>query len=103
MMAVGLDGLATVALERDELSRGARLAAASAQLRASIGGGSTLEIAGLEPALDHARRLMDPIDFEQAAAEGRALTIEQVVSEAIGAVPADDQLRGGPPTRHGHA
>ena len=87
MMLVGLDGLATVALERGELAKGARLAAASDQLRTSIGGGPTLDLVGLEPALDHARRLMDPIDFERAADEGRALTMEQAVAEALGDRP----------------
>jgi tetratricopeptide (TPR) repeat protein len=90
MMLVGLDGLATVALERGELPRGARLAAASDQLRVSIGGGTTLEFAGLEAALDHARRKMDPIEFEQAAGEGRALTTEQAVAEAIGDRPVGE-------------
>jgi predicted ATPase/class 3 adenylate cyclase len=84
MLLIGLDGLATVALERGELPAGARLAAASDQLRVSIGGGPTLGLVGLEPALDHARRTMDPIDFERAADEGRALTMEQVVAQAIG-------------------
>jgi len=87
MMAVGLDGLATVALERGELSKGARIAAASDQLRITIGGGSTLELVGLEPALEHARRVMDPIEFERATAEGRLLTTEQAMAEAVGGRP----------------
>ncbi len=83
MLLVGLDGLATVALERGELPKGARLAAASDGLRTSIGGGPTLDLVGLEPALEHARRKMDPIEYERAAAEGRALTTEQAIAEAI--------------------
>jgi hypothetical protein len=89
MMAVGLDGLATVALERGEVSKGARLAAASDQLRKSIGGGSSLDLVGFEPALEHARRVMDPIEFERAASEGRAMTTEQVMAEALGNRPDD--------------
>jgi predicted ATPase/class 3 adenylate cyclase len=91
MMLVGLDGLATVALERGELPRGARLAAASDQLRVSIGGGSTLDLVGLEPALDRARRTMDPVEFERAAGEGRALTTDQAVAEALGDRPVGER------------
>jgi predicted ATPase/class 3 adenylate cyclase len=90
IMAVGLDGLATVALERGELSKGARFAAASDQLRTAIGGGSSLDLVGFEPALDRARRVMDPIEFERAAQEGRLLTTEQLMAEALG---------GGPPVK----
>ena len=83
MMLLGLDGLATVALERGELQKGARLAAASDALRTSIGGGPTLDMVGVEPALDHARRKMDPVEFERAVGEGRAMTTEQAIAEAI--------------------
>ena len=38
---------------------------------------------GVEPALDHARRKMDPIEFERAAGDGRAMTTEQAIAEAI--------------------
>jgi hypothetical protein len=30
---------------------------------------------------------MDPVEFERAAGEGRAMTTEQVMEEAIGDVP----------------
>ena len=87
MLLIGLDGLATVALERGRTRVGARLAAASDQLRTSVGGGPTLAIVGLEPALDHARRKLEQSEFEEAAEEGRAMTVEQAVAEALG-VPA---------------
>jgi predicted ATPase/class 3 adenylate cyclase len=91
MMLVGLDGLAAVALERGDLQKGARLAAAADELRVSIGGGATLDLVGLEPALDRARRTMDPVEFERAAGEGRALTMEQVVAQALGETPVSER------------
>jgi hypothetical protein len=81
--AISLDGIATVALERGDISRAIRLAAAADRLRKEIGGRVTLGQIGLEEPLDRAARLVDPAEFQRLVEAGRGLTVDQAVALAL--------------------
>jgi predicted ATPase/class 3 adenylate cyclase len=84
-ITVALDSLATVFLDRRDTKRAVELAAAADQLRRKMGGGPTMAVIGNEEPLERARRTMPPEAFEQAAAAGRTLTLDQIVTLATSA------------------
>ncbi|HYN68965.1 MAG TPA: adenylate/guanylate cyclase domain-containing protein [Candidatus Eisenbacteria bacterium] len=83
-IAMALDVIALIAIKRGDPARAALLGAFADKLRreAGGGGGSTL-ISNDEPPLLQARRLMDPVEFDRAVAEGEALDLDQAEQEAI--------------------
>ncbi|HVM30201.1 MAG TPA: hypothetical protein VM305_05455 [Candidatus Limnocylindrales bacterium] len=85
--ALGLDGIASVALDRGELDRGARLSAAADRLREDIGSHITFSELGRDPPLKRAQRLMTAPDFDAAVAAGRQLGVDEAVSMALWGPP----------------
>ncbi len=79
-----LQGLACVAVAREEAERAARLFGASEALREAMGappepGESALQ----EPYLGAARSQVDETSWQEAWAQGRAMTLEKAISYAL--------------------
>jgi len=83
--AAALELVAHLLLDVGDLERAIRLGAAAERVRADIGGGVGMRMAGLPPALERARTLVGAEDLERARAEGRRLGRDEAVSEALGA------------------
>jgi predicted ATPase/class 3 adenylate cyclase len=81
--SMALDGFASIAIERGDVRRGARLAAAADRLRDEIGSQITFTELGREQPLARARRLMEPADLERAVGQGRELSADEAVALAL--------------------
>jgi predicted ATPase/serine/threonine protein kinase len=83
-ISISLDGLAAVAAKRGEWERAARLAGAAEALREAIG--YELEVpdrALRDRYVERVRAALSDAVFEEGVAEGRALTMEEAVREAL--------------------
>lgn len=87
--ALGLDALATVALDRGDVPRATRLAAAPDRLRTEIGGALTLSQVCMDEPLARAANAAAPADCEPAVQEGRAMTVDEAVEMALQDAPAE--------------
>jgi hypothetical protein len=77
--------LACVAAAWEEAGRAARLFGASEALREAMGvPPEPGEIALQEPHLSAARSRLDKTSWQEAWAEGRAMTLEEAISYALG-------------------
>lgn len=82
-LALALDLVADVLVSRGDLVMAARLTSAAARLRAEMGGGPEISLAGRELVLPRLEAAMDAQTFRQATDEGRAMGIENAVAAAI--------------------
>lgn len=88
-----LEGIAHLAAAQGEAARALRLAGAAAALRAAIGAGEPPPFrAYVERRLERARRVLGEKAGAKAFDEGRALTPEEVLSEARQAVDTVESL-----------
>jgi predicted ATPase/class 3 adenylate cyclase len=84
LLALGLEGLASVVAEKDERVWAARLWGAAESLRERIDiPQAPLERVYYEPAVAAARILLGEQAFSAAWAEGRAMTLEQVLADLV--------------------
>ena len=83
-IGLALDALALVALHDSDPTRAATLAAGAARLREEVGGGPSTSLAGIPDPLLEARKGLDEAAFDTAAAHGRGLGVEQLVSLGLG-------------------
>ena len=81
---MGLDAIASVALDRGDVDHGARLAAAADSLREEMAGSVAFTELRREHPLTRATRMMGPADLERAVKQGRGLTLDQAVAMALG-------------------
>jgi predicted ATPase/class 3 adenylate cyclase len=82
-VSVNVWALASVAVERGNAVRGARLAAAAAQMMDELGGSMRGPVAGTTDVLALARTKLDPASYEQAVTNGRRMTIDAAIGEAL--------------------
>jgi hypothetical protein len=82
-IAMALEALASMSLAAGEPARAVKLGSAAEALRKSIGGMVSITVAGRQPPLDEARGMLDPADYDRAAAEGAALTTDAAVALAL--------------------
>jgi non-specific serine/threonine protein kinase len=92
-MAGGLRGLASIASMTRQHDRAARLWGAAEALREAIGAPATHPGARARQAIEKTRRELGDEAFAAAWAAGRALTLDEAVSEAVHP-PADTAGRG---------
>jgi len=85
--ALALDAVASLAVDRGDMDRGARLAAAADRLREENGGNITLRELGREHPLARLAGMTEPSDFARAVEEGRQLTLDEAVAMALGDSP----------------
>jgi predicted ATPase/class 3 adenylate cyclase len=87
--ALAVDYGALIALRVGDVTRAVRLGAFADRLRRSVGGGTSTTISNMQPPLDQARPLMDPVDFDRAVADGEALDLDRAELEmlAVGVGP----------------
>ena len=81
--ALGLDAIATIALDQGDMDRGVRLAAAADRLRNEVGTNITFKELGREAPLERARRTTGVAFPEGAAAQGRELSVDEAVALAL--------------------
>jgi len=82
-IAMALDVIALIAIQRGDPARAALLGALADKLRREAGGGGSTLISNDEPPLSQARGLLDPAAYDRAVAEGEALDLDQAEQEAI--------------------
>jgi hypothetical protein len=81
--ALSLEAIAHAALDRGDVARGIRLAAAARRMRDESTTGATLDQLGIEGPLERARVLVDDTVYESAVEEGSALPAEDAAAAAI--------------------
>lgn len=86
--ALGLDSFAAAAIVRDDVGRGARLAAAADRLRQEVGGGALYGAFGDRDPLEAAAAVMDPAAYDAAVEAGRSLSLDEAVALALEDEPA---------------
>jgi predicted ATPase/class 3 adenylate cyclase len=82
-LSVNLWALGSVAIERGNAARGARLAGAAARLMEDVGGSMPGPVAGTTDVLARARSELGTADYEQAVSDGRRASIDEVIAEAL--------------------
>jgi hypothetical protein len=82
-LAVNLWALGSVAIERGNAARGARLAGAAARLMEDVGGSMRGPVAGTTDVLARARSELGTVDYELAVSDGRSTSIDAVIAEAL--------------------
>jgi predicted ATPase/class 3 adenylate cyclase len=78
-----LQGLAAVAIKEGHAALGARLLGANAAIRERLGGGPPPEWLRLGDPLAEARDMLPPDEYERAWQEGRALSVDEAVQQAL--------------------
>jgi predicted ATPase/class 3 adenylate cyclase len=82
-LSVNLWALASVAIERGDAARGARLAGRAARLMEDVGGSMRGPVAGTTDVLARARSELGTADYEQAVSDGLGASIDAVIAEAL--------------------
>jgi tetratricopeptide (TPR) repeat protein len=82
-LSVNLWALGSVAIDRGNAARGARLAGAAARLMEDVGGSMRGPVAGTTDVLARARSELGTADYEQAVSDGRRASIDVVIAEAL--------------------
>jgi hypothetical protein len=86
--ALGLDAFAIIALDRGDIGRGIQLAAAADRLRREVGSNISFKELGREAPLARASHMTVEAEFERAAEQGRALSVDEAVAMALDVVKA---------------
>jgi len=73
---IALDAVSQLSLAMGNAFNAARLSALAERVRRDLGGAPGLTLAGLIDPLDSARREMQPDEFERAAADGAAMSLD---------------------------
>ena len=79
-VGLALDALAAVALHDGDATRAVTLAAGAARMREEVGGGPSTSLAGMPDPLVEARKGLDEAAFDMAAALGRGLSMDALVT-----------------------
>jgi len=82
-VAVGLESFGDLALLEGEPERAAVLGVAADRLRAQVGGGPSIRLAGIPDVVERARAELGDERFEEAAARGRSAPVEELVRSAF--------------------
>jgi len=85
-VAMGLENFAELAIQGGDVRRGIRLGAAAERLKEELGGGVPSRMLGALDPLAEGRSRLPLADFDRERAAGRAMEIDSVIEQAVGAV-----------------
>ena len=83
VICTSLEMIADLLLDHGDPGLAVALAAASQRRVQQVGGVTTSEMAGLEPPMVRAVRLVDPTTFARVSSEEEALTLDDAVRQAL--------------------